>query len=68
MADVKETTKLIEVRNDIVHEAKSPSTNDEARIPALFRTVAAFISGPRFRFPRLITSENMLFGANNQAS
>ena len=62
MTDVEETIKIVDVRHKIVHEGKSPSPSDETKVSALFRTVAAFLSGPGFRFPRLITGENMLFG------
>lgn len=65
-ADVEDSIKIIDVRNEVAHEGKAPSGQDETRLLRLLRTVAAFLSGPKFRFPRLITDANMLFGPDEK--
>ena len=52
MTDVEDAIKAINVRNKIVHEGEPPSPSDETKVSALFRTVAAFLLGPGFRFPK----------------
>jgi hypothetical protein len=57
--DVDETVAAYKVRNLIVHDGAHPSGSDESKLSVLFRTAAALIPGPKFRFLRTHT-QNML--------
>lgn len=51
LSDVECAVKAIELRNQIIHEAGSPPGDVQHEISGLLRTVAALLSGPRFKFP-----------------
>jgi hypothetical protein len=54
--DLDSTLKAIDHRNEVVHEGKPFRESVKSDLPALLRTAAAFIQGPKFRFARYTTS------------
>ena len=48
----------IDRRNDVAHRGWAPGERVKTDVAALLRVTAAFIDGPRFRFPRQ-TSSNL---------
>ncbi|MFQ5851657.1 MAG: hypothetical protein ACE5JU_13870 [Candidatus Binatia bacterium] len=51
LSDANCTVKAIDLRNRVIHDSWNPPDNVGDEILGLLRTVAAFISGPEFKFP-----------------
>jgi hypothetical protein len=49
--DIEDTVRAIEMRNKVIHQGWNPPDDAAVALSGLLRTVAALLSGPRFRFP-----------------
>lgn len=53
--DIENTLSAIDIRNKIAHEGWEPTDKAESEkiLMGLFRTVAALLTGPKFKFPEI---------------
>jgi hypothetical protein len=51
LQDIEHTVKAIKMRNEVVHEGWSPTDDAKVELSGLLHTVAALLTGPRFKFP-----------------
>jgi len=56
-ADLESALKIINVRNEMVHEGKSPDPSVKSEVKALFRVVAGVLQQGQFKFPVLMAGK-----------